>query len=248
MIAVLLLIILQSLSSVLCLKCTDLRQNNGLGVHVKRDEISDRSYWLYDRNGSEWRFTVEEINGKTDIDFDNKTVSYDRTIVNRFSNYFEYEDFFCINNCAMNINSTRIVCRVNYTSLGWSQWEVAEWHQTLDIENPLVFKPYPKEDSGLKATYLMAYNRHNKSDRVRLRMVDFDDASPKYGVYVETEQIEDIQFIREMKDNLFSQIDSIIDYDLDEERALTGHMLWFNIDHKYYYCFQPEGQPLSEQV
>ena len=94
----------------------------------------------------------------------------------------------------------------------------------------------------------MAYNRNNKSDRVRLRMVDYDDGLPKYGVYVETDRLEDIQFIKEMNDSLFSQIDSIIDFNWDHKRGLSGHMLWFNIDHKHYYFFQPERQPLSEQV
>ena len=63
---------------------------------------------------------------------------------------------------------------------------------------------------SLNATYMMAYNRNNKSDRVRLRMVDYDDGLPKYGVYVETDRLEDIQFIKEMNDSLFSQIDVLL--------------------------------------
>ena len=94
----------------------------------------------------------------------------------------------------------------------------------------------------------MAYNREDKSDRVRLRMIEYDVIIETDGVLVERDQIEDIRFIREMNDSLFSQIDSMVDFNWDHKRGLTGHMLWFNIDHKYYYCFQPEGQPLSEQV
>ena len=94
----------------------------------------------------------------------------------------------------------------------------------------------------------MAYNRHNKSDRVRLRMIWFEGTNRVFSLRIERNQIEDIQFIKEMNDSLFSQIDSMVDYNWDHERGLTGHMLWFNIDNKYYYCFQPEGKPLSEQV
>ena len=248
MIAILIFIILQSLSSVLCLNCSDVKQSNGLGVYVKRNWSHGRSYWLYDRNGSEWRFYLEESNGQIEMNFDDQTFSYDPRIVNRFSNYFDYKDFYCIYDCTMNTNSTQIVCHLVYWKLKWKEKKETVWYQTLAIKYSLIFKTYPMENWGLKATYLMAYNRENKSDRVRLRMVDVDDASTKYGVYVETDGIEDIQFIKDMDDSLFSQIDSMLDYAWNHERGLTGHMLWFNIDHKYYYCFQPEGQPLSEQV
>ena len=42
MFAILLLIILQSLSSVLCLNCSDVRQSNGFGIFMKRDPNGGR--------------------------------------------------------------------------------------------------------------------------------------------------------------------------------------------------------------
>ena len=123
MIPILLFIVLQSLSSVLCLNCSVVRQSNGLGVYVKRNWSHGRSYWLYDRNGSEWRFYLEETNGQIEMNFNDQTFIYDPRIVNRFSNYFDYKDFYCIYDCAMNTNSTQIVCRIEYILLGWRQWE-----------------------------------------------------------------------------------------------------------------------------
>ena len=245
---ILLLIILRSLSSVLCLNCSDVRQSNELGVYVRRDRNGGRSYWVYDRNGSEWRFYLEERDGQMDINrFDDNIFSDDRRIVKRFSNYLAYGGNYAIYNCANNITSAinLIVCRVDYWNGIWRQKEETF---SLDIEYSLVFKTYPKANWDLEATYLMAYNRHNKSDRIRLRMFVFDGTVVNYGVYVEKDQIEDIRFIKEMNDSLFSQIDSMVDYNWDHKRGLSGHMVWFNIDHKYYYCFQPEGQPLAEQV
>ena len=213
---------------------------------MRRDKNGGRSYWVYDKNGSEWEFNITEKNGQMDIDhIDDKTFSYDRTIVNRFSNYFAYKNNYGVYNCEMNRNSIEIVCRVQYLINGWKQTtKTADLH----VKNPLVFKSYPMESWNWKANYWMAYNRHNKSDRARLRMFKLDGQWVEHGLYVERDRIEDIKFIRYMNDSLFSQIDSMVDYAWDHERGLTGHMLWFNIDHKYYYCFQPEGQSLSEQV
>ena len=247
MFAILLLIILRSLPSVLCLNCSDVRQSNELGVYVRRHTNANRTYWVYDRNGKEWEFNITEKNGQMDIDhIDNKTFSYDRTIVNRFSNYFAYKNKRSVYNCELNRNSIVIVCRVLYEIISW---EKTTKTASLHIKNPLVLKSYPKEDQSWKANYWMAYNRHNKSERVRLKMFKVDGQGwVEHGVYVETDRIEDIQFIGYMNDTLFSQIDSTLDYNWDPDRELSGYMLWFNIDHKYYYCFQPEGQPLSEQV
>ena len=92
----------------------------------------------------------------------------------------------------------------------------------------------------------MAYNRHDKSDRFQLTISGIE--SIDYNIYIVRNDLPDITFIKQMNDLLFSQIDSMIDYNLDHERGITGHMLWFNIDHKHYYSFQSERQPLSEQV
>ena len=73
MIEIFLLIILRSLSSVLCLNCSDLRQSKGLGIYVRRDREGGHSYWVYDRNGSEWEMHFKETDGEMDIDgYDDK--------------------------------------------------------------------------------------------------------------------------------------------------------------------------------
>ena len=95
---------------------------------------------------------------------------------------------------------------------------------------------------------MMAYNKHNKSERVGLDMLEIGSRSMVYNIVIRKDNLPDIEFIEDMNYSLFRQIDSMLDYNWDYERGLTGHMLWFNIDHKYYYCFQTEGQPLSEQV
>ena len=247
-------VILKSLSSILCLNCSHVRQSNELGVYVRRDREGGHSYWVYDRNGSEWEMHLKETNGEMDIDgYDDKTVGY-QGITNRFGTYFYYKwptSIESVYNCLMRTGSSQIGCAIEYNAR--FKWFFTKRTVRLDIKNPLVFKIYPMENNGVKARHLMAYNRHDKSDRVRLRMMDTDNLlyvmeENNQGVYFEAFDLEDVQFIKEMNDSLFSQIDSMLDYDLDHKRGLSGHMLWFNIDHKYYYCFQPEGQSLSEQV
>ena len=147
MIAILLLI-LQSLSSVFCLNCSYVRESNGMGVYVRRDKNGGHSYWVYDRDGSEWRFYLEERDGQMDINrFDDNIFSYDRRIVNRFSNYFRQKGIYGVYNCEMYTNSTRIVCRVDYWAHEWRQREETF---SLDIKYSLVFKTYPKENWNLE--------------------------------------------------------------------------------------------------
>ena len=88
-----LLFILQSLSAVLCLNCSDVRRSNGFGVYTRRKPNGERSYWIYDRNGREWKFNLKETNGRMDIEsIGNESLDYGLRVVNRFSNHFEYGD------------------------------------------------------------------------------------------------------------------------------------------------------------
>ena len=55
-----------------------------------------------------------------------------------------------------------------------------------------------------------------------------------------------LKFIDGMNMTMVGLIDSIIDYDFGEGKS--GHILWLTIDDRNYYCVQPEGQSLSEEV
>ena len=239
-----LLILLQSMSSVLCLNCSNVRQSNGFGIYVRRDLNGGRSYWIYDRNGKEWEMYLKETDEQIDIDgFQGNSVAYDKQMVNRFGNYMhnylkgqriviDRVSYICYNP----INSSLIVC--NFTKFKNKPISITK---DVKIKDPLIFKTFPKAIEP-RDNHLMAYNRHNKLDRLRIRMTN----DPDIEVLIEKLRLTDIAFIRDMNDTLFGQIDSIIDY--HSERGLTGHMLWFNIKDKHYYCFQPEGKPLSKQV
>ena len=144
-------------------------------------------------------------------------------------------------NCFIPIDSHLIECTVVEADGNSSTIGVA-----LNIDYPLVFKIYPKLDDGYYGLQVMIYNRHNKTDKYRLIMAIKREQSVNYTIELEEYHSSDIEFIRDMNDSLFGQIDSIIDY--HTESGLSGHMLWFNIKDKHYYCFQPEEQPLSEQV
>ena len=153
MIAILLLIILQSLSSVLCLNCSYVKESNGMGVYVRRDRNGGQSYWIYDRNGSEWQFHLEEKNGQMGIkEFEDEIFSYDRNIINRFSNYVIYKTLGpgSTYNCHVtSFNRSWIECSVDYGDM--SSWYFRKERLKLDFENPLIFKTYPMENHKLEA-------------------------------------------------------------------------------------------------
>ena len=87
------IVLLQKLSSILCLNCSDVRQNNSFGILTKRDSNGSLSHWIYDKNGSEWEIFLTERDGMIEIDgFDDKSVSYDKRMINRFGNYIQEKD------------------------------------------------------------------------------------------------------------------------------------------------------------
>ena len=176
----------------------------------------------------------------------NDTFRSDDRSVNRFGNYFENTGLSgrlrARQMCYHVIDNSSIIC---YLWLTDNEPRMAT--ALFDIKNPIIFKTFSKFDD-VEAYQYMAYNRHNKSDRVRLHMTRKINSWLYFNISFEKTGLPDILFINGMNDSLFSKIDSTLGYNWDYKRGLTGHMLWFNIDHKYYYCFQPEGKPLSEQV
>ena len=142
--------------------------------------------------------------------------------------------------CYIEINDSKIEWY-----LRWNHKTEKSW----DMRNPLIFKTFPKSDD-IEGNQYMVYDRHNKSDRLRLQITRKMERNSQIltfvNIFVEKRSLPDIAFIRDMNESLFKQIDSMIDY--HSESGLSGHMLWFNTETKYYYCFQPEGQQLSEQV
>ena len=159
----------------------------------------------------------------------------------------DYHWFFVSYNCHIYIlalSITQVIdCDVTQSEEHNNRITRRKEGNRFQVKNPLIFKIYPKQNDLPLASHWMAYNRHNKSDKFILELQHIE--SFDYEIYRKRKDLPDIAFIRQMNDSLFSQIDSMIDYNWE---GMTGHMLWFNIDHKYYYCFQPEGQSLSEQV
>ena len=179
---------------------------------------------------------------------------YDRSGTIRFSNFVKFRHssdidnhrthwFYVSYDCHIYTNTKIIVCNVTQTEEHSNELLRLKIGQLFLFINPLIFKKYPKQNDLPLASHWMAYNRHNKSDKFRLELQHIE--SFDYEMYKDRNDLTELAFIRQMNDSLFSQIDSMIDYNW---KGLSGHMLWFNIDHKYYYCFQSEGQPLSEQV
>ena len=232
-----LLFILQSLSAVLCLNCSDVRKSKGFGIYTRRKPNGERSNWIYDKNGREWKFNLKEKNGEMVIESIGKeSLDYGLRVENRFSNYFEYGKLSVAYNCYIPINSHRIVC--DFVSTLNDKREISTTDVDLDIENPVVFKTYPKSVQDYYGRQMMAYNKHNKSERVGLEMLEIGSRSMVYNIVIRKDNLPDLEFIEDMNYSLFRQIDSMLDYNWDYERGLTGHMLWFNINYKYYYCFQ----------
>ncbi|CAG2172259.1 unnamed protein product [Oppiella nova] len=53
-----------------------------------------------------------------------------------------------------------------------------------------------------------------------------------------------LKFIDQISDDMLQKLEGIVDYSV---HAQSGHMLWFNISGKPFYCFTLEDQPLSRQ-
>ena len=64
----LLLIILQSLSSGLCLNCLEVKQSNDLGIYVRREPNRTRSYRILDWMLKECKLYLNETNGQMNIE------------------------------------------------------------------------------------------------------------------------------------------------------------------------------------
>ena len=254
MLTILLFIILQSLSSVQSLNCSDVRQSNGFGLYVRREPNGSRSYWIHNKKGSEWELYLNETNGLIDIERISNESGHDRSVTIGFSNFVRFKHssttdnhrkhwFFVSHNCLKYAKSDLINCDVTQTEEHSNELLRSKVHQRLMYDNLLIFKTYPILNDTPLANHWMAYNRYEKNRRFQLGLYNIE--SFDYDLYTERKRLPDIAFIRQMNDSLFSQIESMLDYNL---RGMTGHMLWLNIDHKHYYCFQPEGQSLSEQV
>ena len=231
-----------SLSSVLCIDCSDVEQSKEFGVYLRRDANGGRSYWVYDKNGREWQFFLNKVNRQMKIErFDDKSVSYDKRMVNRFSNYMNQNGERVLQMCYIGINRSSIV--YNLTVNDNKPFNLTA---ELDIENPLIFKGYPSSDDYFVGHLLLAYNRNNKSQRVMIGLNRIEDNKGNYILKIEDDKSLEWKFVTQMNETLFSKIDSIIEY--HSVRGLTGYMLWFNVKDRHYYCFQLDGQSLSEQV
>ena len=229
---------------------------------MRREPNGSRSYWIHNKKGSEWELYLNESNGQIDIErISDEIHHYNQNVTVRFSNFVQFQHsssidhhwthlFFVSYNCHIYIvfiNREVIYCDITQTEEHNSQLirpKIGRGN-SFPFENPLIFKIYPMQNDLPLASHWMAYNRHDKSDRFRFRFELQLIESFDYELYKDRNDLPDIAFIRQMNDSLFSQIDSMIDY---HWKRLTGHMIWFNIDHKHYYCFQSEGQPLSEEV
>ena len=171
--------------------------------------------------------------------FDKTNVLSDKQMVNRFGNYMQRLNSIerISQMCYYEINNSSIVC--NYTLNDNKSFAISKY---LPINNPLIFKEYRELDNYY--TVFMAYNRKSKGDRYSIEMRSSLSDEMGFDIVKHKEEMLDSRFIRAMNDTLFGRIDSILDY----RNNKIGWMLWFNIGDRYYYCFQPYGKPLSEQV
>ena len=98
MFAILLLIILQSLSSGLCLNCYEVKQTKDMGIFVRREPNGTRSYRILDWMLKEWKLYLNETNGQMDIervsDESQRNLHYGRKLL--FTNFvqFQHSDYY----------------------------------------------------------------------------------------------------------------------------------------------------------
>ena len=56
------------------------------------------------------------------------------------------------------------------------------------------------------------------------------------------------EFVEQMEDNLFGQIEGVVDFNFGKENGKSGHFLLLNIEGRPKYCFTFEGEGISQMV
>lgn len=232
------------LKSVLCFDCQVLNRTKGFRISVHFDSNGLSAYRLWDKNGSEWPVVLKEINGQIGVEFGEQSSPYDPQMTNRFG---------------LNCESHSINCEFrgqnrSYQTIGCVCG--ADVPKSFELyyffDDPIFLKPRP-DTEGRTHCYFVGLNRNDKSESFEIPGLDTycQTNRPSIPLSLKRGSKTPLKFLNQMPEQLFKQIDSIVEYNLRDRSyvdRMSGHLLWFDIDGRNYYCTQPKDKDLSSDV
>ena len=250
------------ISSVDCINCSNViidGQFYGLSIYNRFEPYFATDSLTYiqenymdNKQGHYWKFEVSvNDNLEPTLNMTGNALPLDVEVEKRFGIIYEPDEAnkVILVNCHLmkESNSSDLGC--NY-----KVYVLRIRHANRDAENKfnftrnsVILQPFPSlvgipsEVHYPNNSYVMAINRDNKAKRIRI----FLTSDYKIRTEICDQQCPKIPFIDQMDDQLFRGFDSAVQYLKD---SLSGHLLLFNINDRPFYCFQPKGQPLSQQV
>ena len=220
---------------------------------------------MFNRRGHEWQFNIT-FNGSDVIDHFGEPVSVWLDDVFERELYFKAdlilnfdEDAFKYNvetiqaYCTLSLSTHNpdFDCRVTVMNGGYTRRKVEQW---LNFTHNSVFlrpKPSIFSEPLNMLTYgfdVLAIDRDNKNKRMKItfniqHQVNREICDNTYCPVIPF--IDGPNSTNKISDQLFKQLDSVVEY---RNGSIYGHLLFFNINNRPFYCLQPESQPLSQQV
>ena len=215
--------------------------------------------WMFNRQGLQWSFnfslnpdkeaTVHLLDvGVRGTDcLTSNLLTIDEEVELKFAMEFksgdEYRTYLWVNCSRMKAESNEpdLQCHFFVLQINKPVNPTLVNHTLNFTDNAVILKPFPSVLKYPKGSYVLAVNRDNKNEKIKI------DFTPDLMIRTEIcdQQCPNIAFIDQMDDQLFKGFDSAVEF---RNSSLSGHLLLFNINNKPFYCFQPEGQPLSRQV
>ena len=244
-----LLVFVLSLScSVHCIPCHEaeavVQRKDRTGFRINLEYISfERYHYLWDKNGIQWDIKLNMTDeGVVILGIGKQRSAYSKRATNRFA--VDCDRYGVAVNCeiiGVNVSQQTINCQ--YTN----RYQRVQYRgERFDhFYDPIFIKVHPKNYTfdGLQVT---AYDRTDRLNKYRIILSTSHIKKSLFVLEFEKDNANGLQFIADMEESLYKQLDSVVDYDMDS--STSGHILWFNINGYNKYCRQPEGQTLSHEV
>ena len=268
--SVILLSICLCISSVDCLvNCTEVvvdGQYTNLSVYNEPTIDSSATKrlinWMFNRRGRKWSFDISFDDNKDGIVHNfGDPVEYNysdrRVLYYRSEHDFRWDGFGAINiHCPIHPKDTFMSCYMISSS-------ERNRRPSKTVEEPIKFnynsvflRPIPSMFSqrlhhSITEWYLLAISKDNRNERTKITFTREQTIRQEKCNQTNSVQCPVIPFIdgptptNTMSDQLFKQIESVVEY---KNGSIYGHLLFFTINNRPFYCLQPESQPLSQQV
>ena len=224
---------------------------------------------MFNRRGHEWQFNISFNNTANGSDV---IVHFGEPVSFELDNIFERELFFKADRilnidrkvkkynvetieayCTLmkTIHNPDFNCDITVTYEGFKNVETKQWfnfsHNSVFLRpKPSMFsKPLGILTNGFD---VLAINRDNRNERMKItfniqHQVNREICDNTYCPVIPF--IDGPNSTNKISDQLFKQLDSVVEY---RNGSIYGHLLFFTINNRPFYCLQPESQPLSQQV